>query len=249
MEKLSQSNYEYYEDINLAIVNYVPSDSLILDVGCGYGALGEAIKNKGNHVVGLEVNKTAIEVASKRLNEVYQVNISDFSSVPDQLKNKKFDVIVFADILEHLYDPFTTFQNYCNLLKPGGRVIVSLPNAVVWDIRIKFLFGIFNYTDTGTCDRTHIRFFTLSSMKRLIDSASFRILKEDFNPGLLRPFLPLIKNILNRKKNTETSNPRAILENPLYKAYMKFGYPIEKFICSINKRFFAFQFVVVAERK
>lgn len=249
MEKLKERSYEYYEEVNPALVKHITSDALVLDVGCGYGALGETIKSKNNYVVGLELDEKAIEVSRNRLDEVYKADIVDFENLPESVKNKKFDVIVFADVLEHVYDPFSMLKNYQGLLKPRGKIIVSIPNVVVWDIRLKFLFGIFSYTDTGICDRTHIRFFTLSSMKRLLSAASLKIIKKDFNPGLFRPFVPFIKKVINSRSKNNIYDPRAILENPVYKLYMKLIFPLEKMFCEIFKELFAFQFIFITERK
>jgi len=197
----------------------------------------------------LEREKKAIEISKQRLDEAYEVDIEDFNRLPCNLKNRKFDIIIFADILEHLYDPFSVLSLYQSLLKPDGEIIISLPNVVIWDVRLKFLFGAFNYTDTGTCDRTHIRFFTLSSMRRLIKAARLKIIKEDFNPGIVRPFVPFIKRFMKGKANLESlQNPRAILDNPLYKQYIKYFLPLEKIICRIRKELFAFQFVFVAQK-
>ena len=138
---------------------------------------------------------------------------------------------------------------YQSLLKPGGKIIISLPNAVIWDVRFKFLFGIFNYTDTGTCDRTHIRFFTLSSMRRLISAANLKIVKEDFNPGIIRPFVPFVKQFMKGKSDSKSHNPRAILDHPLYITYMKYCLPVEKVACRVCKGLFAFQFVFVTQKQ
>ena len=112
MENLNVSKYQYYEDVNPALINHIPSKVEILDVGCGYAALWERINNKENYVVGLEVNSSAIKVAKERLDKVYQVDITDKKQVQDVLEDKKFDIIIFADVLEHLYDPFTILQDY-----------------------------------------------------------------------------------------------------------------------------------------
>lgn len=247
-KNLNSKSYKYCDDINLAVLNHIPFNSLILDVGCGNGALGNELKKKNNYVVGIEKESSALELAKERLNEVCNLDIIDVEKIFKVLSNKQFDVIIFADILEHLYEPLVVLQKYQSLLKPQGKIIISIPNVVVWDVRLKFLFGIFNYTDTGTCDRTHIRFFTLSTTRKLIDEAGLKIIKEDFNPGIFRPFVPLVKKLL-KQNSLQEDNPSLILESPLYKAYLRFVYPLEKLICSLCKGLFAFQFVFVAVKK
>lgn len=137
---------------------------------------------------------------------------------------------------------------YKALLVPHGQFIISIPNAVVWGIRLKFFFGIFNYSDTGTCDRTHIRFFTLASMRRLLKIADLKIIKEDCTPSLCRPLIPLFKKIMKTNSDKDTThNTRVLLDSRLYKIYLKFIYPVEKFFCSINKRLFGLQLIFVTE--
>lgn len=250
MEKLHAQTYEYFGEINPAVIRNIPYNLRVLDVACGRGFLGEAIKRKGNYVVGIDLDKDSVNVSGMLLDEAYLADVACFEDLPAEVKNKRFDIILFGDILEHLYDPFTTLKDYQNLLKQNGRFIISIPNVVVWDIRLKFFFGIFNYTDTGVCDRTHIRYFTLTSMRRLIEAANLKIIKEDMNPGLLRPFVPILKKIIvGKTTKKDIVNRRTIMDSPIYKMYMKFVYPVEKIFCNMFKRLFAFQFIFVCEKK
>jgi SAM-dependent methyltransferase len=90
--------------------------------------------------------------------------------------NGQFDVIVYADILEHLRNPLNVFTGFNRYLRPDGLVIVSVPNfAHLW-VRLNLLFGRFEYADRGILDRTHLRFFTLRSFQRFLWDAG---LKED----------------------------------------------------------------------
>jgi len=71
--------------------------------------------------------------------------------------------------------------------------LISVPNVAVWTIRIKLLFGNFDYTDTGTMDRTHIRFFTLKTAKMIVKESGCSIVKVDSTPFMVRAILPFIK--------------------------------------------------------
>lgn len=186
------------------------------------------------------------------MSEVYKVDITSLDEVKAVLNEKKFDCIVIADVLEHLYDPFSILCMYKSFLKPNGKIVISIPNAVVWDIRLRFLLGIFNYADSGTTDRTHIRFFTRGSFRRFLKAADLKIVKEDFNPGIFCPFIPLIRFFLENKMNNKKINiddPSLLYNSPMHQFYLKYVFGIEKLFCSLWKPLFAFQFVFVAESK
>ena len=75
-------------------------------------------------------------------------------------------MIVFGDVLEHLLDPATVLTSSLELLRPGGSIVISIPNVAHGAVRLALLQGRWNYTDTGLLDKTHIRFFTLTPCSR-----------------------------------------------------------------------------------
>ena len=84
---------------------------------------------------------------------------------------QQFDVILFSDMLEHLADPLDVLMRHYQLLAPGGQMLISLPNVAIWNVRLALLLGRFEYGDTGTLDRTHMRFFTRRSFRRFLGDA------------------------------------------------------------------------------
>jgi len=78
-----------------------------------------------------------------------------------------FDGVVFKDVLEHVADPAALLRDARSLLRPGGRVIASIPNVAHWTVRLRLLFGHFDYTPTGLLDATHLRFFMEASVRAL----------------------------------------------------------------------------------
>lgn len=246
MEKIGKHIYEYYEEINQGIKRYIPHNKKVLDVGGGFGALGEVFEKKGNRVCNLDSSSFAIEESKKRVSESFVVDITNAKEVSEKISGRKFDVIVFADVLEHVYDPFSVLKIYGNFLSDDGKVIISVPNVATWLMRFKLFFGYFNYGDTGTLDRTHIRFFTKRSISKLAKKAGYKIEKIDITPNFVRPFVPLVKKML--KKEAGEHDPKAIINSKPYKFYLKNIYPAERLIAKIWPSLFAFQFILIIKK-
>lgn len=243
-------NYAYFEEINPGIINFfnlIGSNKKILDVGCGSGLLGQALKNKNNYVIGLDLSEQAISLAKSRLNEAYICDITNQENL-NFLEKNSFDYIIFADVLEHLYNPEKILKNFSNLLKPGGHIIVSLPNIACWSIRLKLLFGNFQYQETGILDKTHIRFFTKKTAIKLLEQTGFLIEKINITPYFARSFLSIVRKYF-LKKSDNKKDPGIITNSGAYKNYIKWVYPAESLVAKVNKNLFAFQFVFYARKK
>ncbi len=163
---------QYYRHLRQEIVSVVPSYALkILDVGCGAGVLGQALKqqDKRRFVVGIELDEEAVYHAKYNLDAAYQTDIEKFDA---PFEKGEFDCIIFADILEHLIDPWKLISEYCDFLKPEGTVIASIPNIRNLPL-IKNLAaeGSWEYQTEGILDRTHLRFFTKKEFILLLNQA------------------------------------------------------------------------------
>jgi len=163
----------YYRHVRSEILSAVPADALrILDVGCGAGLLGKALKNQnsGRLVIGIELNREAYSFARQNLDAAYNVDLENF--VPP-FATGQFDCIIFADVLEHLTNPWSVAKQYATFLKPGGTMITSIPNirrlTILRELAEK---GLWQYQDEGILDRTHLRFFTRRQFSELLMGAS-----------------------------------------------------------------------------
>ena len=252
MIHVGRRNYPYLEEVNDGILrqfaSFAGAKGRVLDVGCGRGALGQAIRGKGWEVWGIELNAEACATAQTRLDRLIAADLTDREAVARQIGDAKFDILVFADVLEHLYDPRTVLECYLPYVNPGGKVLVSVPNAVVWSNRIQWLLGRVNYDDTGVMDRTHLRFFSFNSARTLVEAAGCRVIKTDFTPYLVRAALPWIKRCAGRDPNGGPAAPRALIDSKGYHFYKRFIYPLERVIAGLWKRMAAFQIVIVAEK-
>lgn len=231
--------YAYFEDVNWGLLRlWGDRRGLdVLDAGCGFATTSERIHQIGNRVTGIESNAGAASVARQRIDEVIEADLQNI----DALGERKFDVIIFADVLEHLAWPLGLLKRYVPHLKPGGSVIVSLPNVGLWSVRLSMLFGRFHYAESGVLDRTHLRFFTRSSAVRMLRDAGLEPFRRTYNPGLVRPFVPIARRILGG-----SGDPASILESKPYRAYLKSVYPIERVIARAWPGALAFQMIFEA---
>lgn len=232
--------YAYFEDINWGLLRLWGDRAGldVLDVGCGFATTAERIRRKGNRVWGIESSSEAAAVARKRIDHVIEADLQGAAAIGDQ----RFDAIIFADVLEHLAWPIGVLARYAKLLKPGGSVIVSLPNVGLWSVRLSLLFGRFHYADSGVLDRTHLRFFTRSSAVEMLRAAGLEPVRRTYNPGLVRPFVPLARRFLGG-----SGGAGSILESRPYRIYLKTMYPIENAVARAWPGMLAFQMIFEAK--
>ncbi len=243
---IEPDSYHYFEDVNWGLLRLWGNRSGldVLDVGCGAATTSERIQRLGNRVTGIDSAPQAVATASQRLGRALQADVADVDSVLPQLGEARFDVIIFADMLEHLPWPVRVLTAYLPLLKPGGSVIVSLPNFGLWSVRLAHFFGRFEYGDTGVLDRTHLRFFTRSSARRMLSAAGLTVVRRAYNPGLVRPFVPPAKKLIARDSG---GDPAALLESKPYQLYLKTAYPIETAVARLWPGMLAFQMIFEAK--
>ena len=243
--------YQYFEDVNWGLLRLWGDRSgrEVLDVGCGFATTSQYIQRRANRVVGIESSGEAVVVARQRVQQVIQADLTKLDEVREALGGRRFDVIIFADVLEHLPWPLGVLRAYLELLKDGGTVIISLPNVGLWSVRLAHLFGAFNYEETGVLDQTHLRFFTRGTALRLLDAAGLEPVSRTYNPGLVRPFVPLAKKLLVRRHGGGEVDPEALLASRPYKLYLKTAYPVERAVARLWPGGLAFQMIFEARRK
>jgi SAM-dependent methyltransferase len=144
----------------------------ILDVGTASGYLGKVLTVRGHHVAGIEYDAATADRAKRYYESLRVANIETFEFPYRQ----ELDYILFADVLEHLRDPAAVLRACIPALKESGKIIISVPNVANFIIRLSLLCGRFDYMDRGILDRTHLRFFTLRSLKKMMDEVSCNVL-------------------------------------------------------------------------
>lgn len=171
---MGSSDYTYVDSDRPEVRREIPVRSgRLLDVGCGQGAFGGALRREwaDGEVWGLETNPWAADRAAARLDRVI------VGSFPDALPaGEVFDLITFNDILEHLTDPWSGLETARSYLAPGGLVVASIPNVRHLDVVIGLaLKGRWDYAESGVLDRTHLRFFTRRTAIALFESSGFAV--------------------------------------------------------------------------
>lgn len=151
---------------------------IILEIGCGSGATGAALKEKYPNLeyFGLEYIESAAKIAETRLDKVItgdiqQINLDDYG-----IPKGNIDIIICADVLEHLYDPWKILFTLRDYLKPGGKIVASIPNTQNIELITHLLNGHWTYGNFGLLDATHIRFFTLNEIAKLFSGTGYHII-------------------------------------------------------------------------
>ena len=153
------------------------SDHTILDVGCGHGYFAAELKKCGNRVTGID--RLAHPERQESFDEYLPADLDAGLPADPHLQARKFDRVLLLDVLEHVRKPGRVLTECRHLLKSGGAVVVSLPNVANIVIRLQLLFGRFEYAERGILDRTHLRFFTRSSARRVLRETGYRIVEEE----------------------------------------------------------------------
>jgi len=152
----------------------------VLELGSGPGTVTKALNENDCQVSALEIDESAIELVRPLCKEVHQCDFND-PNWPDEFSELgKFDVIVAADVFEHLYDPLTSLEATHQFLRDDGCLVVSLPHAGHLGIVACLLNSDFDYGLWGLLDSTHIRFFGLKNIQDLFENANFKITEVEF---------------------------------------------------------------------
>ena len=155
------------------ICSLIGKNKKVLDIGCNDGYIGKS-SDSTNIFYGVEYSSASVEKAKEFYVDAVQ---GDLNMLPKLSFEKNFDVILFADVLEHLMYPEKVLTEYVKYGKSESEIIVSLPNVANWQVRLNLLFGNFNYTKTGILDETHLHLYTVESAKKLVESCGLQVKK------------------------------------------------------------------------
>jgi len=185
------------ESSHTKMVRLVGENKRVLEIGCGWGAVSQRLKQNGNTVVGIEIDREKAKTAKSFCK---QVLVEDVEKIRFDFTQKQFDIVLFGDVLEHLKQPRKLLERVKPCLAEYGHIVISVPNVANWRVRLNLLLGRFDYEDQGILDKTHLRFFTRKNAENLIEGAGYKIVESDFVPSFPFPFF---------KKHLAKINPNA----------------------------------------
>lgn len=175
----------YHDQARPEVVALVPRGSWdVLDVGCGSGRLGAALLRDGRAtaVDGIEIQEGVADAARRRLRAVVVGDLDDADVLDRPGLQTHYDVVIVADVLEHLREPWLAAERLAARIRPGGLLVASVPNvrywAVTWPLVVR---GEWAYRPSGVLDRTHLRFFTRRSAVDMLRRAGLTV--ETVVPG------------------------------------------------------------------
>jgi SAM-dependent methyltransferase len=156
----------YHDVPNNDLLERIPLEaSVVLDVGCNTGILGATYRrfNPRARLLGIDKDAAAAESAAQRLDEVAVVDVEN-DPLPFAL-DRPIDCIIYGDILEHLHDPWQVLRRHAEALSDDGTILICVPNLEHWSFADRLLRGTWKYEPSGLLDETHLRWFTLETMR------------------------------------------------------------------------------------
>lgn len=203
------------------IQRFAKRGGTLLDLGAAGGELGNALRERFDRTIGFEYNVDCVGTLHGSFDQVVIADLERVRKLPANV-----NAIVLADVLEHLRSPTAALGLVRESLAIDGRAFISVPNIANITVRLGLLFGIFEYRDRGILDSTHLRFYTIRTIRREIEKAGFRII------AVRGSSIP-IRLIIGR-----------FTPEPL----LRFAEAILSMVTRLWRGLFAYQIVLVAER-
>lgn len=201
---------------------YGKKGGALLDLGASAGHLGGAVRSLFSRSIGFEYEVECIGMLRDAFDQVLITDLEKLRRLPSGI-----DAVVLADVLEHLRDPTGLLRLVRESLSADGRVFISVPNIANITVRIGLLLGIFEYRDRGILDNTHLRFYTMRTIRQDVERAGFRIVA-------VRGSIVPIRLIIGRW------TPEPLL---------RIGEKMLMILTRMWKALFAYQIILVAERQ
>lgn len=156
------------------IIKIVGQNRIVLEIGSSTGYMTKVFLNNGCQVDVVEKNIQVLRKLPKGIRKVLNTSIEDEKI--GLLLSKDYDFIIMADVLEHLVNPSKTLNILHQIVSKKCLLIISLPNIASWVIRKQLFFkGNFEYTESGILDKTHLHFYTVNTLPKLLSENGWRV--------------------------------------------------------------------------
>jgi len=167
-------DHEQANNSHAFMVQLVGMGKKVLELGAASGYMTRVLRARGNSVVAVESDASCANELAVNADEVIITDL-DWLTLIHDLRGRTFDVIVAGDVLEHTTKAELILRQLRTLLAPNGYVVLTLPHVAHGDVRLSLLQGDFPYSDHGLLDKTHLRFFTRSTVRQMLADAGYEI--------------------------------------------------------------------------
>jgi SAM-dependent methyltransferase len=174
---------DYYSNIRLDLINLIDKKSQnlkVLEIGAAYGETLFYLKQNGiaSEVVGVDIFEDAKNKQNYKPLDQFIFGDIEKIDLPEYFQH--FDLILLADVLEHLFEPKSVLETLKKYLKEDGKIIISMPNIRYYSALYKIVFkGNFKYEESGIFDYTHVRFYCRKNIQELLETAGYKVLKQE----------------------------------------------------------------------
>jgi 2-polyprenyl-3-methyl-5-hydroxy-6-metoxy-1,4-benzoquinol methylase len=164
------------DDSRAVVLRLAAGGHYVFELGCSEGLMTRVMHERGQQVFAVEFDPAAAAAAAPFTRAILVADLDDPQSFTP-FAHLRFDTILAADVLEHLRDPEACLRRAVTMLAPGGRVVLSIPNATHVDVRLAVLDGDIPYSQIGLLDHTHIQWFGRSRVDALVRDAGLAVIE------------------------------------------------------------------------
>lgn len=163
------------------IIRNVGVGKSVLEIGAGFGSITKILSaEKDCEVSALDIDDKSIATLKSHCKNVFKADLNSDTWINEFDSVDLFDVVIAADVLEHIYNPLETLRGLKKLIKRDGFILLSIPHVAHASILACLVDEDFAYSERGLLDKTHIRFFGIKNMQALIEDSGLKISAAEF---------------------------------------------------------------------
>lgn len=233
-------NYQQLKPNNIDKIqlDMIPEGSNVLEIGCATGYMGEyLVQEKKCNFLGVEAEEEPSIAARKRgLNVLFGIIEEEtiIAKINAHIaEHGPFQIIFMSQVIEHIATPERTLETLKQWMHPSCNLVISTCSIAHWRCRFRLLWGTWKYEDYGTFDHSHLRFFTISSFRELLEQCGYTVTDLGYEFEDICPFKILF-------------DTRLIAPSDILRLIPFFGMRLRKYYTDLTKNFIGHQFVYKA---